>query len=378
MSARAKLLLHVQHLLGIGHVMRAASIARACAQAGLEVHVASGGIDPGHIDWGAARLHRLPACRAADAGFGGLVDAQGRPVDEAWMNRRRDRTLALARAVDPDILLVEGFPFARRKFQRELLPLMGWMRDRGRPVASSVRDILVRPTRPERVRQAVDWARDHVDRILCHGDPGFTALEDSFPELAQLADRIVYSGYVAPHPPPAQSPPPRAEILVSCGGGAMGGALIRAVPRARALCAARALPWVVRIGPNLPARETPDPAALPSGVTLEPAAPDFLARLSAARLSVSQAGYNTVMDLMAARVRAVLCPFGAGGETEQPRRAALLAERGLAHVVPADGLTPESLAAAVDAALDGPPPGPAPFALDGATRVPGLLRAMLA
>lgn len=378
MSAAPKLLFHVQHLLGIGHLMRAAAIARACAADGIEVHVASGGIDPGHVDWGAARLHRLPVCRASGAGFEGLVDAEGRPLDDAWMERRRDTTLALAARIDPDILLVEGFPFARRKFQVELLALMAWMGDRRRPVASSVRDILVRPPKPIRRRQALAWARDHVDRILCHGDPDFEPLEASFPDLAALRERIVYTGYVAPHPPLARAPEPRAEVIVSCGGGAIGGDLARVVLKAKALSRADTMPWIFRMGPNLPIEDRPDPAALPPGIVLEPAAPDFLERLTAARLSVSQAGYNTVMDLMRARVRAVLCPFGAGDETEQPRRAELLAARGLAHVVPSGTLTPESLAAAADAALDGPPPGPVPFALDGDTRMPGLLREMLA
>ena len=39
----SRVLFYVQHLLGIGHLKRAATRARACAAAGLEVTVVSGG-----------------------------------------------------------------------------------------------------------------------------------------------------------------------------------------------------------------------------------------------------------------------------------------------------------------------------------------------
>ena len=58
-------------------------------------------------------------------------------------------------------------------------------------------------------------------------------------------------------------------------------------------------------------------------------------------VSVSQAGYNTVMETLQAGARAVLVPFAAGSEEEQTIRAQLLAERGLVHVVEESALTPQ-------------------------------------
>ena len=65
--------------------------------------------------------------------------------------------------------------------------------------------------------------------------------------------------------------------------------------------------------------------------------------LAGARLSVSQAGYNTVCDLLRAGCRCVLIPFAAGGETEQTVARRRLEKLGLADVLAEDGLTPESL-----------------------------------
>ncbi len=85
---------------------------------------------------------------------------------------------------------------------------------------------------------------------------------------------------------------------------------------------------------------------------MEPNRPDFRALLGHAALSVSQAGYNTALDVLAAGVRAIFVPFAAHDETEQTDRARALAARGLATVIAEHELTAERLAATV-AARDG-------------------------
>jgi predicted glycosyltransferase len=101
------------------------------------------------------------------------------------------------------------------------------------------------------------------------------------------------------------------------------------------------------------------------GLAIEPNRPDFAGLCARAHVSISQAGYNTVVDLLAARTRAVLVPFAAANETEQTLRAAALERLGLARVVDETALTPAALAAAVDRAAADPRPAPG-FRLDGA------------
>src|SRR5581483_6337262 len=59
------------------------------------------------------------------------------------------------------------------------------------------------------------------------------------------------------------------------------------------------------------------------GIVLERSRADFQQLLASCALSVSQAGYNTVAETLQARVRTVLVPFAAGGESEQSLRAQL-------------------------------------------------------
>ncbi|MDZ4095083.1 MAG: glycosyltransferase, partial [Paracoccaceae bacterium] len=152
----------------------------------------------------------------------------------------------------------------------------------------------------------------------------------------------------APVPPP---PVQRFDVIVSAGGGAVGAALIDA-----AIKAANLMPeldqWCVIAGPNLPQadfdRFTQD--ARP-GVQAVRFRRDFTSLLAGARLSVSQAGYNTVGDILQAGCRALLVPFSAQGETEQTDRAERLAALGRAVVLPEPELCADSMAAAIRQAL---------------------------
>ncbi|MGQ9366336.1 glycosyltransferase family protein [Azospirillum sp. ST 5-10] len=376
---------HVQHLLGIGHDRRAAAITRALIEAGLHVTVARGGHPVPGVDYGAAEIVQLPAARAADATFKVLLDADGRPLDDAWRAARAAAARAAFERARPDLLLVESFPFARRAFRFELLPLFAAARQRGLPTAVSVRDILVAKRKPERVAEVVDTVTAFVDHVLVHGDPDLIPFAATFPAADRIAGRIRYTGYVA-NPPSASfgqgdgdGDDGRDEVLVSVGGGAVGLPLLRAALEARPRSPAAGAVWRLLAGPDVPADALAAlAAAAPAGVVVERARPDFPALLRRCRLSVSQAGYNTVLDLLQAGCRAVVVPFAAGAETEQALRAGLLADRGRLTVVEEATLSPATLAAGVARALALPPPPPLPLRLDGAAQTARLLAERLA
>ncbi|WP_035693757.1 glycosyltransferase family protein [Azospirillum halopraeferens] len=388
-GAGGRIFFHVQHLLGIGHDRRAAAIARALDAAGLAVTVARGGHAVPGVDYGGAEIVPLPPARAADASFKVLLDGAGRPIDDAWREARRTTLLNAFQRARPDLLLVESFPFARRAFRFELLPLIAAARAAGLPVAVSVRDILVAKPDPVRVEEVVRTVLDSVDLVLVHGDPALIPLDATFAAADRIAGRIRYTGYVASPPAAAAGADAEAnagdgagEVLVSVGGGAVGLPLLRAALAARPLSPAAALPWRLLAGPDVPdadvaalaarARSMAVPATAPATI-VERARPDFPALLRRCRLSISQAGYNTVLDLLQAGCRALVVPFAAGSETEQALRAGILADRGRLTVVDEATLTPDTLAAGIARALALPPPAPLPLRLDGARETARLL-----
>lgn len=377
-----KLLFHVQHMLGVGHRVRAERIVHACAAAGFDVTLMEGGVpDQISLETDAHRVHRvhLPPAKAADAAFTDVLDAQtGRPIDDAWRAHRKQRSLETLEAVKPDILLIESFPFARRAFHFELAPLVQTARAQGSKTAVSIRDILVARSDRFKTARIAEMARSLFDMILVHGDPRFVALRDSFSATAVIADRMRYTGIVGPDRVPITRKWGAGEIVVSAGGGATGGALMRAALAARPLCSLADRPWRFLVGPNLPEGDLAALCNPPEGVIVEPARSDFLNLLASATLSISQAGYNTVADLAATGCPAVLVPFEGpvGRETEQPTRARLLEHAGRVTVVRECALTPDRLAAAVDKALALDASCPPPYRADGADETARVLAAL--
>ncbi len=374
MSA-GRVMVWVQHMLGIGHVRRAALVSRAMAEAGLTVRFVTGGMPAPGVGPGTDDVVQLAPVRSADERFSAHLDEHGTPIDDAWRARRRDALLAAHADFGPDAVMIESFPFGRRAMRFELLPLLDACR--GALVLSSVRDVVQAKRDPARLAETVELVRSRFDHVLVHGDPAFIRFDESFASAGEIAGQLTYTGYVAPSAPePAGE---RRGVVVSAGGGAVGGTLLDAALAARGRTRLAHEPWRLLAGHNLPEDAFAAlQAKAPEGVTVERARPDFPALLAGARMSVSQAGYNTVMDLIGARVRAVLVPFAGEGETEQPLRAARLAECGAARVVAADALAPERLAEAVDAALDGATADAAGLDLGGAAETARLVAGWIA
>jgi predicted glycosyltransferase len=371
----ARVFLWVQHLLGIGHLKRAAILARALAAEGLQVTLASGGLPvPGLAQQLAAagvRLVQLPPARAADFSFRGLLDESGRAVDDAWRARRKAALLEAWRAAAPQVLVLELFPFGRRQMRFELLPLLELAAAAApRPaILCSVRDILGGQRSAERHGETLDLVRRYFDGILVHGDPAVIAFERTFPPAGDIAEKLRYTGYVVEDPGARASRAGEDEVIVSAGGGAVGERLIEAAIEAKPLSALRGRTWRVLAGGNLPPSARARLEALArrvGGIELEESRPDFTTLLANCRLSISQAGYNTLLETVQAGARALAVPFAGGAETEQSLRARSFAERGLLEVLEESALTPAALAAAADRAAARPAPAGGRVDLGGA------------
>ncbi|RII37900.1 glycosyl transferase [Pseudooceanicola sediminis] len=370
---------YVQHLLGIGHLARASRIANALVNDGFHVTLVTGGLPVAGFPCPGIDHVALPAMAVSDGDFSALVDAAGRPVDDAFRARRQADLLAAFRDATPDVVLIEAYPFGRRQVRFELRALIDAIEGTTpRPLLmTSLRDILQRRSKPARDEETVAVIRRHFDGVLVHGDQDFARLDDTFPLASDIADRIHYTGLVCgPAPVPA---PDRYEIVVSAGGGAVGAGVVAA-----ALDAARLLPeiasWCVIAGPNMPQGDFDRfRASAPEQVSLVRFRTDFPGLLVNAKVSVSQAGYNTVGDILQAGCRALLIPYCAGGETEQSDRAARLQQIGRATVLAEADLTGDGLAQAIQRSLAQAPVRDAPsLATQGAARTAGILRTLLA
>jgi predicted glycosyltransferase len=383
-GARGTVLIAVTHLLGSGHLVRAAQLARALAEGGFAVTLASGGVPLRDMAGEPFACVQLPPVKVEGLDFRRLLDEVGAPIEAGRLARRRAMLAALATTLKPDVVVTEHFPFGRRQLAEEFLTLITAARaaNPSALVLASARDVLVTP-RPERIAEAEQRLSSLFDGVLIHGDRDFLPLDVSWPVSPDLAERLHYTGYLAPPVPVPAGPDGEGagEVLVSGGGSAA------ALPLFRLCLAAARLGepsrrWRILVGKAV---AEGDVAALRQSaspnVTVERARADFPALLSRAALSISQAGYNTVLDLVAAGRPAIVVPFDEGAETEQAIRAEAMEKAGLARSLRLSGpapARPADLAAAVAAALTQGATRRPSIDLDGAGRVCGLVSALLA
>lgn len=351
----------VTHLLGVGHLTRAAALARALAARGHVAQLISGGQPAPLLRAEGFELVQLPPLHVVGTAFSDLREADGAPLTPETAHRR----IAIAREalerLQPHVLVTELFPFGRRALGAEFLAILETARQLARPplVLASVRDILARPAKQAKIDAAHALLRAHYDGVLVHADPAVVPLEASWPIAGDLKPRLYYTGYVddsrqvddspqgAPLPAAASA---RGEIVVSGGGSAAALPLLRA-----ALAAAAADPqrrvWRLLVGHKVAeSAMTSMRHAAPANAIVARARPDFRDLLRRCAASISQCGYNTALDILATGAPAVVVPFAEGGETEQAQRAALFAARGLVQNLALEDATAATLLAAVSAA----------------------------
>ena len=377
-----RVMIYVQHLLGIGHLMRARLIAEALAEHGFDVHLVTGGMPIGGRMPRSVRTVQLPPIRVSDASFTPLRDAQFEPIGDAYRAERRSLLLDAYAEAAPAAVFFETFPFGRRSLRFELFPLMEAIdASPTRPlVIGSIREILQLQQKPEREREMLEWAHRWFDAIFVHGDPRFARFEQTFSFADALSLPIHYTGFVLDRPieQRVDTSSIRAEVVVSAGGGGVGVELLVTALEAQHRSRYGHLTWRVLAGPNI--REAGLArlhAAAGANAIVERSRADFAELLRNAFISISQAGYNTTLDVMASGARPVMVPFTGNGETEQRARGERLGAFDLAVIVDDRTLTPGRLADAVDEAGRRVTWGSFDFESTGARRTAQLLEELL-
>ena len=121
---KPKIFFYVQHLLGIGHIKRATTLARAMSTTGFDVTLVSGGRHVPVINEKGMKFIQLPALRSLDRTFKGLIDDEGKEISDQIREKRRNKLMDILDNILPDILIVEMFPFGRKMLEFEIIPLL--------------------------------------------------------------------------------------------------------------------------------------------------------------------------------------------------------------------------------------------------------------
>lgn len=346
-----KIMIYSQHVLGVGHFFRSMEIAGALHSH--EVLFVEGG-DPITGFPAPAHVRRvfLPAL-VMDAGFK-RISARGGSVDGV-KRVRRHLMMETFHTFAPDILITELFPFGRKQFAFELMPLLEKVREGGAAtrIVCSLRDILVEKQDQDAYENRVlATLNPYYHLLLIHSDPTLIKLDDTFVRASQIRIPHAYTGFVVRKRVDEKKPDGAKIIVVSSGGGKVGVDLLASSIRAFKLIPSADLCMRVFQGPFMEASHRVHLFELASSddrISIHPFALDFLSELAQADLSISMAGYNTCMDILSIGLKALVHPFAQN--REQAMRARHFERLGILGII--ESLEPASLASRILEELQG-------------------------
>ncbi|NJN10128.1 MAG: glycosyl transferase [Richelia sp. RM1_1_1] len=357
-----KLLFYCQHILGMGHLVRSTEIVRGLMQ-DFQICFINGGQVIKEFEFPSAiEVVNLPAIKT-DAEFKQLqvVDTSLSLVEVQEF--RKNQLLEIADEFQPDVLMIELFPFGRGKFSFELIPLLEKLQASEKPVkiVSSLRDIVVTKTNQEKYEEKVcRLMNQYFDMLLIHGDQNFVPLDESFQRINDIQCETKYTGYVVQKP---QLNPEltqedqdiidseRPLILVSIGGGRFGHELIDCII-ASAEIFEEQIPHQIQIftGPFAPEEKIQQWQSLTenkSNIRVNRYTRNLLSYMQKADLSISMSGYNTTLNVMTTGVRAMILAFKGNDDQEQRIRASKLHDLGIVKMLDESDLQPEIFSAKV-------------------------------
>jgi len=234
----------------------------------------------------------------------------------------------------------------------ELLPLLEAARDSPDclQVIASIRDILQPRSKPGRNQETCELIKKFYDHVLVHGDEEIAPLADSFAFAERIDHKVVYSGYICSDGGVSQSGSDGSdEVLVSAGGSATGLGILKTAIAAKPLSILKDLHWRVLVSPSIEEFQLDELKRLAGeNISIERNRADFSELIKRARLSISQAGYNTITDILNSTTAAVVIPYAEVDEIEQTMRAQKLHRRGRLVMLPQDELSAATLAAAIE------------------------------
>lgn len=368
-TEKPRILIYCQHILGMGHLIRSMAIARALKNC--TVVFVNGGESISGVEvppW--VTVVNLPPI-TSDSEFQGLnIHSDNSTLEQVQLARKKV-LFELFDHFRPDIVVIELFPFGRKRFAFELLPLLAHIRlsASSTKVVCSLRDILV--TKPDQTRHE-DWVvrlvNRYFDLLLVHSDPTFQRLDETFSRCQDLHCAIQYTGFVAqdqvlPSDTPVTANDGASEklplVLASVGGGRVGFELLDGAIRASSLLApTRPHRLLVFTGPYMPVHQYEQLhslAAQQPHIEVRRFTSSFQSLMRQASLSISMAGYNTCMNLLNTGTPALVWPFTGNKNDEQTIRAQKLEQLGLLTMLKPTDLSPEQLAGKIVASLSHAP-----------------------
>jgi Predicted glycosyl transferase len=224
-----KVFFYVQHLLGIGHLKRASILSNELQKNNFEVYLISGGMPVPNLILNNLKLIQLPPIKALNGDFNQIVDKNNILVDKEFFLKRSNLLLELFIKINPDILIIEMYPFGRKSIELELENLLIKVKNINQNifVLTSVRDILIKKKKISRYKEMLSKFNKYFDYVLVHSDEKIISFDNTFPLTNKIQTKLFHTGYVVDNLSRSNFERRNKEIIVSAGGGAVGKKILK-------------------------------------------------------------------------------------------------------------------------------------------------------
>ncbi len=345
-----KIMMYYTHRETLGHTTRTLRIARCLQSKGTQILILNGGKKQ-DVDFSDIEIVNLPYPLRDRREF----YRAGMPLDTGKIRKRLFIMKSIVKRFKPDLFLTEFFPFGRSEGKYELYPFILWMR-KTMPETKICASIGYPALDLNRTEEILEYSKG-FDRLFIHTpEIEYEYMKVALKEKAEeyvnffrkLKGKIIFTGYVfsEKEKKKIKREMHKKIVLVSRGGGVVYPGII-----AKSIMSLRFLGneyfMFVCYGPASTKKEINIFDKLSKGFknvktfSFLPNA-EFTDYLSMCDVSVSMCGYNTSVETMWFRKKAVLIPYMK--EMEQVSRARMMKDLLGSSVIRYDKLSPEKIA----------------------------------
>lgn len=387
----AKVILYFNSLHGVGHYVRTCRIADALASFA-DVLLINGGRQINHLPPpNRAKMISLPGVFRDPRDLVVRSENPRYSLCEVFESRRKI-LIRLVKDEPVQALILEYFPFQRWEFVEEIFCLINTIKlsnSRAR-IISSVRDFPKPAANVYEHERIVEVLNNHFDAILVHGDVDICGNSRAFACLNGNTPPLTYTGYIASEVLMKDTNILNQQriqalygnVVLSYGGGVDSLEVlvtcIEAWHRLEESGQRHGRLLVVFLGAFLKDTDKREvlAAAMDSPyIKVLEFSPWFSQVLANADLSISCAGYNTCVEVIRSKVKAIFIPSTL--VSDQTERANRLASLGIGRVLPREHLSVSNVRSAiVDSDYQETPP--TSLSLDGLNFTVKIVRALIA
>lgn len=358
-----KIVFYCQYLSGIGHLVRSTEIVRSLVK-NFQVYFVNGGPPIAGFEMPPeVELIELPALWLEDGEFRVAGDSLS---VESIQESRKNQLIDIFERVQSDYLITEFFPFGRHMLLFELLPLLEYIKSTApqTKIICSLRDVIGKVSDETEEETICYLMNKYFDLLLFHSDPNFQTFTESFIRHQDISCPVFHTGFISQSLKENCSNSwgetgDYAKILVSVGGGRIGHELLQTVIEASAIIAGQTK-HIIQIftGPFISEDKflsLQEAATNNSNIKISKYTNNLLEYMQAADISISLSGYNTTMNILSTKVKAIVVPLSHNDlDKEQLLRTQKLEELGVVEVVHPNDLNPNYLAEVVVKCLSKP------------------------